>query len=200
MSQFFPSRLAADPSSLLQTPDLALLPGYLDALQRRWTPQGDDNESLASEMIQRILEDPEAFIRGLSNPHGGGAPVQLADGTLVPRLAHVRYWIWDGAYSGDVYLRWQPGTTGLPSYCDGHVGYAVVPWRRGRGLAARALLELTAVARGYGLGWLDIAMSSANTASIRTAEAAGAVFQEEFFSAEQGGVQARRYRLFFPDH
>ena len=184
---------------LLRLPDLARLPGFLDALRRGWTPESDNDAALANEVIHRVHDNPDAFIRGLSNPQGGGPMVLLADGTLVPRLAHVRYWIWDDVYCGDVYLRWQPGSNELPPYCDGHVGYAVVPWQRGRGLAAKALQELVSAARGYGLSWLDMSMSSTNIASVRTAEAAGAVFQEEFVAVEQGGVRSRRYRLFFPD-
>jgi predicted acetyltransferase len=184
---------------LLHKPELTRLPEYLDALRRGWTPDNDQDPIEATALIQRIEADPEKFMRAMSNPQGGGPLVQLTDGTLVPRLAYVRYWIWDGSYCGDVSLRWQPGTTDLPAYCDGHVGYAVVPWKRGRGLAAAALRELAHVARDHGLCWLDISMSSTNIASVRTAETAGAVFQGEFVAVEQGGVHARRYRLIVGD-
>lgn len=184
---------------LLYTPDMSRLSQYLDALRRGWTPDCDFDPHCANEVIMRIEANPETFIQSLSNPRGGGTPVELTDGTLVPRLAHVRFWIWDDSYCGDINLRWQPGTSELPPYCDGHVSYAVVPWKRGRGLAATALRELVAVARGYGLAWLDISMSSANIASIRTAEAAGALLHDEYVAVEQGGVLARRYRLCLPD-
>jgi predicted acetyltransferase len=180
---------------LLRAPDLAGLPQYLDALRRGWTPGSDHDLDAANNIIQGVEANPERFIAALQNLEGGGPPVQLADGSLVPRLAHARYWIWDDSYCGEVNLRWQPGTTELPPYCDGHVGYAVVPWQRGRGLAAAALRELAAVAGGYGLAWLELSMSAANVASVRTAEAAGAHFQGEYVAAQQGGVLARRYRL-----
>lgn len=184
---------------LLRTPDLAGLPQYLDALRRGWTPDRDEDFDGANELIQRINSDPQQFLASLSNPQGGGPPVQLADGTLVPRLARARYWIWENSYCGDINLRWQPGTSELPPYCDGHVGYAVVPWQRGRGLATGALRELMATARGHGLSWIEVAMDTANIASVRTAEAAGAQLHQEYLAVEQGGVLARRYRLFLRD-
>ncbi len=39
-------------------------------------------------------------------------------------------------------LRWQRGSEALPPYCLGHIGYAVVPWKQGRGYATRALREV----------------------------------------------------------
>jgi predicted acetyltransferase len=66
-------------------------------------------------------------------------------------------------------------------------------------LAAAALQDLKLLARAHRLAWLDIAMSAGNVASIRTAEAAGAVFEEEFVALEQGGARARRYRLYLRD-
>ncbi len=180
---------------LLRPPDLAGLPGYLAALRRGWTPDGDHDPEGAGRLVARVEADPQGFITALSRPEGGGPPVRLDDGRLVPRLAHVRYWIWQGAYCGDFNLRWQPGGSELPPYCDGHVGYAVVPWARGRGLAAAALREATVIARGHGLAWLELSMDAANLASIRTAEAAGARLEGEYMAAEQGGVLARRYRL-----
>jgi hypothetical protein len=99
---------------LLRAPDLAGLPQYLDALRRGWTPESDQDLDAANKIIQRVEADPERFLAALLNPEGGGPPVQLAGGSLVPRLAHVRYWIWDDSYCGEVNLRWQPGTTELP--------------------------------------------------------------------------------------
>ena len=183
----------------LRSPDLVLLPQYLDALRRGWTPEADDDPEGAGAILRTVEADPVAFVRWLFNPGGGGPPVELDDGTLVPRLAYVRYWIWTDGYCGEVGLRWRPGTSELPPYCDGHVGYAVVPWKRGSRLAAASVRELMPIARGFGLRWLDISMSAANAASIRVAETVGAVLQEEYVALEQGGIPARRYRLWMPD-
>jgi predicted acetyltransferase len=179
----------------LRTPDLSALPGYLAALKTGWTPGSDGDIDAARQLIASVESDPERFVARLWNPTGQGAPVTLSDGREVPRLAHVRYWIFDDEYCGEVNLRWQPGTSELPPYCDGHVGYAVVPWKRCRGIASSALRSLAAIAPTFGLEWLDVAMSADNLASRRVAESSGARLIEEYVATEQGGVTACKYRL-----
>lgn len=179
----------------IRDPNLADLPMYLAALRTGWTPESDQNASEAHRLIARIEADPAKFLSWLRNPAGEGPPVTLSDGRQVPRLAHLRYWIFDGEYCGDLNLRWSPGTSELPDYCDGHVGYAVVPWKRRRGLATAALRRLAAVAPAYGLQWLDIAMDVDNAASRKVAEAAGATWLGEYVAVEQNAVRACRYRL-----
>lgn len=182
--------------NLLKTPDLSILPMYLAALKRGWTPESDDDMAIARQLITDVESDPETHLAWLWNPTGQGAPVTLSDGSVVPRLAHVRFWIFDdGEYCGEVNLRWQPGTSTLPPYCDGHVGYAVVPWKRRQGIASTALRHLAAMAPTFGLEWLDIAMSADNLASRRVSEAAGAKLIGEYIAHEQGGVKACMYRL-----
>jgi len=41
--------------------------------------------------------------------------------------------MWDDEFAGSIGFRWQPGTSALPPHCLGHIGYAVVPWKQGRG-------------------------------------------------------------------
>ena len=55
--------------------------------------------------------------------------------------------MWDGEFCGSIGFRWQPGTSTLPPYVLGHIGYAVVPWKRGRGYATQALALLLPEAR-----------------------------------------------------
>ncbi|MBD8051047.1 GNAT family N-acetyltransferase [Limnohabitans sp. JUR4] len=172
-----------------------MLPRYLTALSSGWTPDADRDEELAQRLAQRVGADASAYLRSLWNPQGVGSKITLQDGREVSRLAHVRHWIVDDDYCGDINLRWQPGTSELPDYCDGHVGYAVVPWKRQRGFAASALRQLALLAPSFGLNWLDIAMSADNLASRRVAESAGAVLIDEYVAIEQGGVKAYKYRL-----
>lgn len=179
----------------LRAPDLDSLPAYLAALRTGWTPESDHDRGAADRLIASIEADPQRFVSRLWNPAGLGAPVTLRDGRVVPRLAHVRHWIFDDGYCGELNLRWQPGTSELPDYCDGHVGYAVVPWKRRLGVATAALQRLATIASTFGLQWLDIAMRADNLASRRVAESAGASLVGEYVAEEQGGVQACRYRL-----
>ena len=57
-------------------------------------------------------------------------PVTLPDGSQVPRLPGYRRWMWDGEFCGSIGFRWQPGTSALPPYVLGHIGYSVVPWKQ----------------------------------------------------------------------
>jgi predicted acetyltransferase len=178
-------------------PDRARLPGYLDALGRGWTPEADLDPDHAAHLIARIEHDTDAFLAALTNPEGKGAPVRLDDGRSVPRLPFLRHWIFDDdRYAGELNLRWQTGTSSLPDYCLGHLGYAVVPWMRGAGYASSAIRLVLPLARQLGLSWLDISMRVDNTASRRTAERAGAIYIKTFDAgSEYGDVEAALYRI-----
>lgn len=120
----------------LAAPSDYLLPQYLSALKRGWTPGSDDDMEGARQMVAYVEEHSVSFFAALDNPDGTGAPISLGDGRVVPRLSYKRYWIIDGndgSYVGEINLRWQKGTSELPAYCLGHIGYAVVPWQRGKG-------------------------------------------------------------------
>ncbi|POA97633.1 GNAT family N-acetyltransferase [Chromobacterium sinusclupearum] len=198
-----PSATPSRASVKLIMPNAGKLPGLIGALQRGWTPDDDHDPVGAGRMLAAIARDPAAYIASLGNPQGGGQAVVLEDGRAVPRLPWLRYWIIDAQnqYAGDLNLRWQHGASALPPYCLGHVGYAVVPWKRGAGLAAAALRELAPIARDLGLEWLDIAMARDNAASIRTAENAGAKRVRPFNAGpEYGNVEAWLYRLQLDAH
>lgn len=183
----------------LVDPSVYLLPQYLSALRRGWTPEADDDMASAQRMVAYVEEQPASFLASLDNPDGTGAPLLLDDGRVVPRLSYKRYWMVDDSddsYIGEMNLRWQKGTSTLPEYCLGHIGYAVVPWKRGNGYAGLALRQLSQLAKGYGLDWLDISMEISNIASRRTAEKAGAEYIKAFNAGpEYGNAEAVLYRL-----
>ena len=105
--------------------------------------------------------------------------------------------MWDGEFSGSIGFRWQQGTEALPPTCLGHIGYSVVPWKRGRGYARRALAELLQDVESRGLRYVDITTAPDNFPSQRVIEANGGVLVEEFVTpAALGGVRELRYRIF----
>jgi predicted acetyltransferase len=105
-------------------------------------------------------------------------------------------WMWDGDFCGSIGFRWQFGTSELPPYCLGHIGYSVVPWKRGRGYATRALRLLLPLAKAEGLAYVELTTDADNVASRRVIEANGGTVVEHFVKpAEYGGAESLRFRI-----
>lgn len=154
----------------------------------------------ARQHLAEIASDPAAFLAGQDDENAAGAPVTLPDGSVVPRLPGFTRWIWggdgDGAFCGAIRFRWQPGGAGLPAHVLGHVGYTVVPWRRGAGHATRALALLLPEARRRGLPYLELTTDPANIASQRVIRACGGELVERFAKpAAFGGAAGLRFRI-----
>lgn len=180
----------------LVSPSMDCLPGYLDALQRGWTPDNVRGRAAADEELAAIVRDPDAFVAGLVDPEGQGPPIVLPDGSTVARLPGYHRWIWDGEFCGSIGFRWQRGTTDLPPHCLGHIGYAVVPWKQRRGYATQALRLLLPDARAVGLPFVELTTDPWNVASQRVIEANGGVLFERFIKPRQfGGLEGLRYRI-----
>lgn len=182
-------------------PALEYLPSYTAALRRNWSPNNKRPEAAQEELAQ-IECDPAAFVASLVDREAKGAPLPAPDGSLLPRLPGYRRWMWDGEFCGSIGFRWQRGTSALPDYCLGHIGYSVVPWKRGRGHATRALYLLLPEAKAEGLDYVDITTTPDNDASCRVIEANGGMLVEQFTEpAMYGGSdaerQALRYRIHF---
>lgn len=176
-------------------PDAPYLPGYVHALQQGWSPDNLRPQA-ALDQLARIREDPEGFLREQIDREAKGPAIVAPDGSLVPRLPGYHLWMWDGEFCGSIGFRWQPGTTALPPYCLGHVGYSVVPWKRQRGYATRAVKLLLPLARAEGLTFIELTTDRDNLASRRVIEANGGAFVEEFHkSKEYGGAASLRYRI-----
>ena len=101
--------------------------------------------------------------------------MRLGDGTEVPRLPGCERWIWDGDFCGRINLRFMEGTEALPAFVSGHIGYAVVPWKRRRGYATEALRLMLPLARAEGLSGVEITCDADNEASRRVIVANGGV-------------------------
>ena len=171
------------------------LDGYLDALRRGWSPN-TEHVGFDQAAIDRVERDPDRFLALCDDLQAAGGPIELPDGTLVPRLPGVTRWMWDGEFAGSINVRWQPGSTDLPPTCLGHIGYAVVPWKRGRGYATLGLSAMLPIAAAQGLPFVDITTDEHNVASQRVAEAAGGVVVQRFTKLESsGGGPAVRFRV-----
>jgi predicted acetyltransferase len=181
-------------------PSAEYLPGYVAALERGWSPDNLRGEVAAREQLERIASDANAFLRSLVDVEAAGGPIVLPDGTTVPRLPGYVRWMWDGEFCGSIGFRWRQGTEALPPTCLGHIGYAVVPWKRGLGYATRALRELLPDAAALGLRYVDITTAPENLPSRHVIEANGGVLVEEFVTPPAlGGERQCRYRLVVSD-
>jgi predicted acetyltransferase len=196
----------------LVRPTAAHLPSYIAALERGWSPDSSRPEA-AQEELARIRLNAAQFLAGMEDREATGPVVTLPDGSVVPRLPGLRRWLWQeaapgeslaeaapGAFCGSIGLRWQKGPAGvstdLPPHCLGHIGYSVVPWKRGQGLATAALAQLLPEARALGLPWVELTTDPDNTASQKVIQANGGVLVEHFTKPPQyGSTPGLRFRI-----
>lgn len=183
----------------LVRPAAAHLVAYEAALRRGWSPDNLRGEAVRLEQLEAIARDPEGFLAGLEDRDARGGPVTLPDGRQMPRLPGFRRWIWDAGFCGSIGFRWQPGTPDLPPHVLGHIGYAVVPWRRREGQATRALGLLLEEVAPLGLPWVELTTDPGNLASIAVMTANGGVLVEQFDAGPlYGGRQELRFRIALP--
>lgn len=180
---------------ILVKPGTEYLPAYVDALQRGWSPDTIRAEARFEE-LREIERDADAFLSRCDDPEAAGGPIRLPDGSLVTRLPGFHRWMWDGQFAGSIGLRWQPGTPELPPTCLGHIGYSVVPWKRGRGYAKSALALMLPKARARGLPYVEVTTDVDNVASQHVVLANGGVLVERFVKGVQyGSGDGLRFRI-----
>lgn len=176
-------------------PRIEYLESYAAALRKGWSPDNLRPQT-AQEELARIAADPALFIDQQVDPEGKGPPILLHDGTMVPRIPGYHRWMWDGEFCGSISYRWVPGTTELPPYCLGHIGYSVVPWKRRRGYATRALRLLLEEIRGAEMPFVEITTTIDNIASRRVVEENGGELVETFRKKDfHGGGESYRFRI-----
>ena len=180
----------------LIAPSLNRLPAYADALRRGFFSDNLRREESAREELARIAADPAAFVAALEDREAKAGPITLPDGSQVPRLPGFRRWMWDGEFCGQIGFRWQPGTSALPAYCLGHIGYGVVAWKRRLGYATRALGLMLGEARREGLSYVELTTDPDNEPSQKVILANGGRFVERFRAVPGfGGKEEFRFRI-----
>jgi predicted acetyltransferase len=179
----------------LKKPALELLSSYKAALLTGWSPDNTRPER-AQEDLEKILFDPVDFVESFDRSGTKEDTITLPDGSKVPILPGFRLWMWDGEFCGSIGIRWQEGTPDLPNYVLGHIGYAVVPWKRGKGYAKSALAQILPHARHEGLPYVDLTTDPDNTASQKVIMANGGVLIREFMPPEAYGPKPKYlYRI-----
>jgi len=146
----------------LIAPNLDRLAQYEAALAAGWSP--DTERDVSTEQLVALHRDRHAFLAELTRQDG---TIVTASGRVVPRLPSRVCWLDDGEFCGVINLRFVPGSDALPDYVSGHIGYAVVPWKRRRGYATRALGLMLPVARAGGLRCIEITCDDDNEPSRR---------------------------------
>jgi predicted acetyltransferase len=172
------------------------LASYTAALERGWSPDNVRQAEAIREQLAEIAADPDAFLASMDDSDGKLPSIMMPDGSTAPRLPGYRKWMWDGEFCGSIGFRWQPGTAELPPHVLGHIGYAVVPWKRGLGYAKRALALLLPEAKARGLEYVELTTDPDNVPSQRVITANGGVLVERFGKpAQYGGSEGLRFRI-----
>lgn len=191
---------AGDDAEALTTPAQALrllppgldrLAGYAAALAAGWSP--DTSQDVSASHLAALRRNPHAFLFDLTRQDG---TVVQASGRRVRRLPGRVYWLDDGEFCGIINLRYLPGTDALPDYVSGHIGYAVVPWKRRRGYATSALGLILPVAGEVGLRRIEITCDDDNEPSRRVIEKNGGRLIAR--RPEAGGVTKLVFRIDLP--
>ena len=180
----------------LVVPALEYLDAYADALRHGFWSDNIRREESAREELEMIAADPAAFVASLDDPEAKSGPIKLPDGSTVPRLPGYRRWMWDDGFCGNVNFRWKPGTSVLPEYVLGHLGYAVVPWKQRRGYATQALALMLPEVRKLGLQHVDLTTDPDNLPSQKVITANGGHLVERFTKdAAHGGGESLLFRI-----
>ena len=163
-----------------------MLAGYEAALRRGWSPS--TSRDLSGEHLTAIEGDSDGFLASLSD----GANADSSCGRLCRRIR----WVWDGDFCGSIHLRWRPGTEALPDDVLGHLGYSIVPWKRGNGYAKAAVRHMLAEAAEVGMTGVEVWTTTDNGASQRVIEAnGGRHLSPPFVHPLHGPVERLRYRI-----
>ena len=178
----------------LVRPALEHVASYIAARERGFSFDIDSSPEAVAHLTAQIKADPAAYVETIEDLNPIGRTITLPNGSEVPRLPQYVRWMWDGEFAGTITFRWQPGTDALPSYVLGHIGYAVVEWKRGRGYATQALHDMLELPRREGLHQVEITTNVDNVASQQVILHNGGAFVRTYDRpASQGGAPINLY-------
>lgn len=168
---------------MIETPSLDLLPGLLSAMDEGYSPNTSD-VTPAEVAIRRseIRMDEEGFVDKMI----GARDPQHMSRMPAGRLPSLSWWVVeDGVFLGSVQLRWQEGTHALPAHVLGHIGYAIRPSARGKGIGTLAARHACQHAFERGMEHVEIACKEENIASRRIIENLGGACVKTFVQARK---------------
>lgn len=184
----------------LITPSEENLDLYLAAL-RRELEMGEKPFHNSEEILEEAKKNRADLIASYSDLAGGR---KFLDDDGVERVALPAFTKWlyrpgDAEVSGTIQMRWEHGTTQLPPYCLGHIGYQIFPWKRGAGLATIQLAQMLEIVKSeVELPYVDITTNVENKASQKVIIKNGGKLIKEF-PVKRKDVEKRAYlwRVFF---
>jgi len=177
-------------------PEKIHLESYRKALKRAIV-LGTTKIEMAQKKLSEIEADPESFLAKQDDPNALGGDIELPDGAYVPRIPGITRWMWDGQVCGTINFRWQAGTTEVPPYCLGHIGYSVFSWKRNKGYASEALKQILPEAIKLGMPFVELTTNAENLISQRVIEKSGGVLHERFVQPQAyGGVEGIKFRIY----
>jgi predicted acetyltransferase len=181
------------PASLVR-PDLRYMASFVEAMREGYSR--DNLRPETADTIAAIAAEPEAFVRQQLNPP---TTIVLPDGSLGDRVPESQLWCVDGdAFLGSVGVRHRLNP--MLEAWGGHIGYAVRPSARGRGLASAMLAGGLDWARAnLPLERVMLTVNENNPASIRVIEKNGGVLRDTVPHPWVPGDAGRRYWIALRD-
>lgn len=184
----------------LITPSLDNLHLYLAAL-RREKEMGAKAFHNTEDILAKAEANPHDLVASFDDRVGGRIFTDN-DGTQRQALPAFTRWLFregDLEVAGTIQMRWKEGTTQLPPYCLGHIGYQIFPWHRGHGLATEQLAKMLEIVKAeIDLPYVDITTNVENIPSQKVIIKNGGKKIKEFKVIREGiEKRAILWRVFF---
>lgn len=172
----------------LTAPARAYMPSFIDAMREGFAR--DTLRPETPETIAAVAADPDAYLEGFDTPP---SHITLPDGSQGEAVPATTLWCVEGeTFLGSVGIRHRLNAN--LEKVGGHVGYAVRPSARGRGLASAMLAEtLVWIGANLPLKRVLLTVNAENPASIRVIEKNGGVLTGQVPHLWRPGETALHY-------